>query len=155
MLSKYCLILLKFKEDNNKLSLNMAKLFQNYWQLLLEIHNISMEWNHSCILGGTIQNSCLAKFKARICQPIWAIHSQVQASTSVRMHSIKAFVMPHHIVTLQNCSTKTWHHCINWSVQHFWSFTYSARCSAIWRRKAKAPYCAAKSRHWYLGRFRW
>ena len=46
--------------------------------------------------------------------------------------------MPHHTVTLQNCSTKTQHYYINWSAQHFESFIYSARCSAVWRQKAEA-----------------
>ena len=29
--------------------------------------------------------------------------------TSVRMHLVKAYMMPHHNLTLQNCSTTTWH----------------------------------------------
>ena len=47
--------------------------------------------------------------------------------------------MPHHTATLQNCDTKTLHHLVYWSSQHFESFFfYSVRCSAIWRQKAEA-----------------
>ena len=55
------------------------------------------------------------------------------------MHSVKAYVMPHHTVTLQNCDTQTLHHYINWSAQYFESLIYSARYSTIWRQKAEAP----------------
>ena len=57
------------------------------------------------ILGGTIQNTCLAKCMARISNILsahWAFFRQVQARTSVRMHSVKANVMPKCIVTFQN-----------------------------------------------------
>ena len=40
------------------------------------------------------------------------------------MHLVRAYVMPHHTVTLQNDDTKTRHHYIKWSAQ---SFIYSAR----------------------------
>ena len=42
-----------------------------------------------------------------------------QARTSIRMHSVKAYVMPHHTVTLRSCRAKTLHHYINRSAQHF------------------------------------
>ena len=51
--------------------------------------------------------------------------SNLQTSSG-RMHVVKAYVMPHHTVTLYNCNTKTLHHYITWSAQDFW------------RQKAKA-----------------
>ena len=39
-------------------------------------------------------------------QPISAICRQVQARTSVRMHLVVAYVIPHHTVSLQNCSQR-------------------------------------------------
>ena len=55
------------------------------------------------------------------------------------MHLVKAYVMPHYTVTLQNCVIKSWQYHINWLVQHFESFIHSARCSAIWWQKKKLP----------------
>ena len=86
------------------------------------------------ILGGTIENFCLAKFSARISANLsanWAICRKVQARTSVKVHSVKAFVMPHFTVILQNLNIEIWQTYINMSVQHFEHFLYSARWSAI------------------------
>ena len=54
-----------------------------------------------------------------LCQPIFSIHIQVQARTSVIMHSVKAYVMSHHTVTLQICSTNILHRFIHLPVKHF------------------------------------
>ena len=62
-------------------------------------------WIRPCILGQKIRKYCLAKCYARISTNIsanLAIYIQVQAITSVRVHSVKAYVMTHHTATLQN-----------------------------------------------------
>ena len=101
-------------------------------------------WKRPCILGGEIQDSFLAKCEARISINLSAHLSHSQTSSgknlSVRMHSVKAYVIPHDSVTLQKCNT-------NWSVQHFERIINSAICSAIWRWKVKAPYGSASSRY--------
>ena len=53
-----------------------------------------------------------------------AIHRQSQARASVRMHSVRALVMPYHTVILQTCHTY-----MDWSGEHFKSFSYSAQCT--------------------------
>ena len=67
-----------------------------------------------------------------------AISRQDQTRFSVRMHSVRAVVMPkpynHPSYQFQFMR----HIYINWSAQHFASFIYSARCSAIWQRKVEA-----------------
>ena len=47
------------------------------------------------------------------------IRRQAQAKASVRMHSVRAYVMPYHIVTLQNKEIIIQQCYINWSEQHF------------------------------------
>ena len=43
---------------------------------------------------------------------------------------------------------------INWSAQHFEIFSYSAKCSAIWRQKEEAPprkvQLIADTSYWYF-----
>ena len=67
-----------------------------------------------------MDNTLLLSSKSPLfCQPIFAIHKQVQARTSVMMHLVKAYVMSHHTVTLQICSTNILHRFINLPVTHF------------------------------------
>ena len=67
-----------------------------------------------------------------------AISRQDQTRSSVRMHSVRAVVMPQ-----PNCHPSyqvqfIGYIYISWSAQHFASFICSARSSAIWRRKVEA-----------------
>ena len=67
-----------------------------------------------------------------------AISRQDQARSSVRMHSVRAIVMPKPYCHPSYQVQFIGHIYISWSAQHFASFIYSARCSAIWRRKVEA-----------------
>ena len=63
------------------------------------------------------------------------------------MHSVEFYVMPPYNVTLQKIYIKIGHIYKIWLVQHPENFIYSARYSAILRRKVKAPYSATVSRY--------
>ena len=60
------------------------------------------------VLSGTTHNACTVEYTLlSICsENVLTMHlvirRQAQARASVRMHSVRAYVMPYHIVNLQN-----------------------------------------------------
>ena len=94
--------------------------------------SINFKRDNAEILAWKCQSSILTNLSAN-----WAICRQVQARTYVWMHLVKAYVMTHHTVNHQNNYKKMWHICMNWSVQHYESFIYNARYSAIWQWKVR------------------
>ena len=85
--------------------------------------------NRPCILEGTIQNSCLAKCSARISTNLSAHLSHLQTSSGHNFcQDAFGWGLCDALLYCQpsDLSTKTLHHYIHWSAQHFESFTYSA-----------------------------
>ena len=58
------------------------------------------------------------------------------------MHSDKAYVMPHHTVSLKKKTLLIRHNYIGWLALHFESSIYNARYSAIWRQIVKSAHAA-------------
>ena len=81
----------------------------------------------------------------------WVIRSQVQARTSVRMHSVWAYVMLPILSPFRTCIVHWTYIYIRGSAMSFETSIYSASASVLKRHKLKALYGAAAFRHWYLG----
>ena len=62
-------------------------------------------WYNTCPRASTVEYTLLNICSENVLTMHLVIRRQAQARASVRMHSVRAYVMPYHIVTLQNNET--------------------------------------------------
>ena len=76
--------------------------------------------------------------KQLVCQTVQPLADKIRQDQDIRMHSVRAIGLPEPYCQPAYQFQFIGHTYTSWSAKYFASFIYSARCSAIWRRKEEA-----------------